>query len=418
MATEIIMPKLGLTMTEGTVDEWLKNEGDSISKGDIVCSISSEKLTHDVEAPVDGVLIKIVVPAGDEVECQAPIGYIGEAGEAIDGQDTNSSVVNEAAEPLPETVAIAEAATAESLASAVTAPVTNHSEGTRIFITPLARKMAKENGYDISAISGTGGNGRITRRDVERYQPVANATQTSEVSSVQAAASFGAGLSGMRKTIAERMMTSIQTTAQVTIHQKADLTKLLIFKKELKAKADLPLADGQTSITTLLSRAVILALKETPAMNAWYKDGSYEKKEAVHLGMAVAVADGLVVPVVEDADRKTLTNLAKSLNQRISQARAGTLAGKHYTGSTFTISNLGKSGVEYFTPIINSPEIGILGVGSLQKELAFDENREIIEISKLPLSLTFDHQIIDGSPAAEFLGKVIFYLEHPYSLIL
>lgn len=419
MATEIIMPKLGLTMTEGTVDEWLKNEGDSISKGDIVCSISSEKLTHDVEAPADGVLIKILVPAGDDAECKAPIGYIGEAGEGVGGQ-------SEAAEPVSEEVKAPaiEAATSapelveEATTSANTAPATNYSNGARIFITPLARKMATEKGYDISAISGTGGNGRITRRDVERYQPVIKATVASDVAPVSAAVSFGAGLSGMRKTIAERMMTSIQTTAQVTIHQKADLSKLLIFKKELKAKADLPLADGQTSITTLLSRAVILALKETPEMNAWYQNGSYEKQEAVHLGMAVAVADGLVVPVVEDADCKTLTDLAKTLNSRISEARSGTLAGKHYTGSTFTISNLGKSGVEYFTPIINSPEIGILGVGSLQKELAFDENREIIEISKLPLSLTFDHQIVDGSPAAEFLGKVIFYLEHPYSLIL
>lgn len=418
MATEIIMPKLGLTMTEGTVDEWLKNEGDSVSKGDIVCSISSEKLTHDVEAPADGVLIKILVPAGDDAECKAPIGFIGEAGEVAGGQSEAAKPVSEEAkEPAIET-SVSEPESVEAPVSVATTSIENRSDGARIFITPLARKMAKEKGYDISAISGTGGNGRITRRDVERYQPVVNATVASEAVAVQAKASFGAGLSGMRKTIAERMMTSIQTTAQVTIHQKADLSKLLIFKKELKAKADLPLADGQTSITTLLSRAVILALKETPEMNAWYQNGSYEKQEAVHLGMAVAVADGLVVPVVEDADRKTLTDLAKTLNSRISEARSGTLAGKHYTGSTFTISNLGKSGVEYFTPIINSPEIGILGVGSLQKELAFDENREIIEISKLPLSLTFDHQIVDGSPAAEFLGKVIFYLEHPYSLIL
>ena len=152
-------------------------------------------------------------------------------------------------------------------------------------------------------------------------------------------------------------------------------------------------------------------------MNAWYQDGSYEKQEAVHLGMAVAVADGLVVPVVEDADRMTLTELGKTLNSRITEARDGSLAGKHYSGSTFTISNLGKSGAEYFTPIINTPEIGILGVGSMQSQLAFDENREVVELKKLPLSLTFDHQILDGSPAAEFLGRIIFYLENPYSLV-
>jgi len=185
----------------------------------------------------------------------------------------------------------------------------------------------------------------------------------------------------------------------------------------LQSKSSVPLKDGQLSITTLLSKAVILALKETPDMNAWYQDGSYEKQEAVHLGMAVAVADGLVVPVVEDADRMTLNELGKTLNSRITEARDGSLAGKHYSGSTFTISNLGKSGAEYFTPIINTPEIGILGVGSMQSQLAFDENREVVELKKLPLSLTFDHQILDGSPAAEFLGRIIFYLENPYSLV-
>ncbi len=400
MATEITMPKLGLTMTEGTVDNWAKKEGDAVSKGEVVCTISSEKLSYDIESPVDGTLIKILVAEGDDAECTAPIGYIGEPGEQVSGE---ASPAEPTSAPVEENKELSEEPKAQA------AP--ERKAGERIFITPLARKLAAEKGFDIAQINGSGGNGRITRRDVQRHQPSVDTTIAAAPSTV------GAGLKGMRKTIAERMMHSLHSTAQVTIQQKADITNLLAFKKELQSKSSVPLKDGQLSITTLLSKAVILALKETPDMNAWYQDGSYEKQEAVHLGMAVAVADGLVVPVVEDADRMTLTELGKTLNSRISEARDGSLAGKHYSGSTFTISNLGKSGAEYFTPIINTPEIGILGVGSMQSQLAFDENREVVELKKLPLSLTFDHQILDGSPAAEFLGRIIFYLENPYSLV-
>ncbi len=400
MATEITMPKLGLTMTEGTVDNWAKKEGDAVSKGEVVCTISSEKLSYDIESPVDGTLIKILVAEGDDAECTAPIGYIGEPGEQVSGE---ASPAEPTSAPVEENKATSEEPKAQA------AP--ERKAGERIFITPLARKLAAEKGFDIAQINGSGGNGRITRRDVQRHQPSVDTTIAAAPSTV------GAGLKGMRKTIAERMMHSLHSTAQVTIQQKADITNLLAFKKELQSKSSVPLKDGQLSITTLLSKAVILALKETPDMNAWYQDGSYEKQEAVHLGMAVAVADGLVVPVVEDADRMTLTELGKTLNSRINEARDGSLAGKHYSGSTFTISNLGKSGAEYFTPIINTPEIGILGVGSMQSQLAFDENREVVELKKLPLSLTFDHQILDGSPAAEFLGRIIFYLENPYSLV-
>ena len=407
MATEIIMPKLGLTMTEGTVDDWAKKEGDSITKGEVVCSISSEKLTHDVEAPASGILLKILVPTGGDAECKAPIGLIGESGEAhaSPSEATTSATAASTAE-----------AAVETSVSAVTvaAPAPARESGARIFITPLARKMAAAKGYAIQDINGSGGNGRITRRDVERYQ----APAVVPAAATSSAVSYGAGLSGMRKTIAARMMTSLQGSAQVTIQQKADLTNLQAFKADLQAKAGEALTAGQTSITTLLSRAVILALKETPAMNASYANGVYAQHEEVHLGMAVAVADGLVVPVVHGAGQMTLTELGRTLNERISATRNGTLASEHYSGSTFTISNLGRGGAEYFTPILNTPEVGILGVGSLQKELAFDANGQVVQVEKLPLSLTFDHQVIDGAPAADFLAKVIGYLEKPYSLVL
>lgn len=399
MATEVLMPKLGLTMTEGTVDQWFKNEGDTVEKGEVVCTISSEKLTHDVEAPEAGVISNLVA-VGQEVPCKEPIAVIGAAGEVVQSS---------APTPKEETPAPAKEESAPKAAPAPEAKVAR--SGDRIFITPLARKIAASKGYDISLINGTGGNGRITRRDVEMYQPQV-ATQASA-----APVSYGEGLKGMRKTIAQRMMNSLHQSAQLTIHQKADITSLMAFRKDLKEKADIPLNDGQTSITTLLSRAVILALKDKSTMNAWYGNGQLEEVEAVHLGMAVALDDGLVVPVVEDADKMTLTTLAKTLQDRISKAQDGTLSGEHYAGSTFTITNIGKTGVEYFTPILNTPEVGILGVGTLMSELALEDG-QVVQKQKLPLSLTFDHQVIDGAPAADFLARVIFYLEHPYTLVL
>ena len=218
MATEVLMPKLGLTMTEGTVDQWFKNEGDTVEKGEVVCTISSEKLTHDVEAPEAGVISNLVA-VGQEVPCKEPIAVIGAAGEVVQSA---------APTPKEETPAPAKEESAPKAAPAPEAKVAR--SGDRIFITPLARKIAASKGYDISLINGTGGNGRITRRDVEMYQPQV-ATQASA-----APASYGEGLKGMRKTIAQRMMNSLHQSAQLTIHQKADITSLMAFRKDLKKK--------------------------------------------------------------------------------------------------------------------------------------------------------------------------------------
>ncbi|KRL37403.1 dihydrolipoamide acetyltransferase family protein [Liquorilactobacillus uvarum] len=410
MATEIIMPKLGLTMTEGTVFEWIKNEGDEVKKGEIVATINSEKLTADVDAPADGTLIKIVVPEGEDAKCKEPIGYIGAAGEKI-GEGSASEQVQT---PEKETVSSENNAGEPAKPGEDEPKKSDMQMGTsRIFITPLARKIAEDKGLDYRQIKGTGGNGRITRRDVENYVPAEQPAITAAETAIA-----GAGLTGMRQIIAQRMMNSLQNTAQVTLQRKADITNLMAFRKDLKQKVNQSLVDGQLSITTLVAKAVILALKDTPTMNAWYRDGKYEQVDSVNIGMAVALDEGLVVPVVKEAGSMTLTELGRSLNTVITNAREGTLDSSAYSGGTFTISNLGRSGIEYFTPVINQPEIGILGVGTLLNELAFGEDQEIKQLSKLPLSLTFDHQIIDGAPAADFLAEIISYLEDPYTLML
>lgn len=402
MATEVLMPKLGLTMTEGTVDTWYKAPGDTVEKGEVIATISSEKLTHDVEAPASGVLLKIVTAEAGEQVCKEPIAYIGEASEQVD----------ELSAPVAEAVAVAATAAEQSTTQTVT-PTAVRPEGARIFITPLAKKIAAERGIDYAQITGTGGNGRITRRDVESYVPQAAPQQT--IATV-ASSSAGEGLSGMRKVIAQRMHASLQQTAQVTLHRKANMTPLMKFREKMKKKIG---EDNKASlgINVLLTRAVVLALKDHPEMNAAYANGTYTPQDDIHIGMAVAVDAGLIVPVLRDATNKTLSQLAESLADVTTGARNNTLSGDLLTGSTFTISNLGQAGVEYFTPILNTPEVGILGVGAATTKLVLNKKGKVKEQQELPLSLTFDHQVVDGAPAGAFLQSICHYLENPYKLV-
>lgn len=399
MAEALLMPTLGLTMTEGTVDKWYKAVGDPIAKGEAVVSISSEKLTHDVEAPADGILLAIIVDEGGEKACQGVIGYIGQEGESVPTE------TKEVQEEVKEDTPLEE----EKTKTENKQPVKRATNG-RIFATPLARKMADEQGYALADIIGSGGNGRITRRDVERFVPL---TTTSA-----APQTVGEGLEGMRKVIAQRMHNSLAQTAQLTLHRKADITNLLAFRKEMKQKAGDSMSRSTLSINTLLIKAVSRALKDCPEMNASYNGEEHILHESVHMGIAVAVDDGLVVPVINDVDSKPLSQIGADFVSVTSQALDGTLPSNLYSGSTFTITNLGSAGIEYFTPILNTPEIGILGVGSTSSKLIFNDLKVIEEIQELPLSLTFDHQVVDGSPAADFLGRIVYYLENPYLLVV
>lgn len=406
MATAITMPKLGLTMTEGTIEEWTKHEGDKVEQGEVVARISSEKLTSDVEAPASGTLLKILVQEGEDLPIKQDMGLIGDEGEEV---ATVGAPAATPSVPAKEETTVAAATVPESSA---------RKEGERVFITPLARKVAQEKGVDYTLVTGTGGNGRITRRDVEHYaanKPAEAATTTAPPAPT--APQWGAGLKGMRKAVATNMMQSLQTTAQVTLQRKVDLEALMTFRSDIKAKAG-ELEDGQLSINTLITRAAILALQDTPQMNSNYADGKLTHVDSVNIGEAVGLADGLIVPIVKDAQNMNLTVLGRELKHVADLAREGGLTPDQMTGGTFTITNLGKEGIEYFTPIIDPPEIGILGVRTMLKELTLNENGQIGTKATLPLSLTFDHQIIDGQQAAQFLGKIANNLQDPYKLIL
>ena len=407
MSVEVLMPKLGLTMTEGVVDKWYKAVGDPVKDGEVVASISSEKLSYDVEAESAGELLAIYTQEGEEVPVKTPIGLIGEHGEAT-GTAPASDAPAESTTPAPAGEEVTPAN-----ATPTAAPV-NSTE--RVFASPLARRLAKENNFELSAIPGSGANGRVTKRDVLSFKPAPAAAPATEAGATPTQTIAVGGLSGLRKIIARNMRQSLASTAQLTIMAKADITDLLALRKELKAKTADDLPSQVWSLNILLVKAVAKALQDHPEMNARYDGNSLQQLDFINVGVATSLADGLIVPNIKDAGSKSLAQIQQDFARITSAAKNGEAPQADLMDGTFTITNLGSAGVEYFTPILNYPEVGILGVGGFVTNLALVDE-QVVTQTKLPLSLTFDHQIIDGQPAAEFLQTIRYYLENPYLLL-
>ena len=421
------MPKLGMTMKEGTVEEWFKSEGDTVEEGESIVTISSEKLTNDVEAPASGTLLKIKVQAGEDAKVKAVLGIIGEEGEDIGSDDDDSEETTQENKDNDTTSEDQQASSNEEQSDKKdTEKEAKPEQRERIFISPLARSMAKDKDLDITRIKGTGGNDRITKLDVQRVdsegydyegeagtsdESVSSTTQNFDVSSI------GEGLNPMRQRIAQNMRQSLNNTAQLTLHRKVNADRLLDFKARLSEELKDADQDVKLTVTALLAKAVVLALKEYGAMNARYENGELTEYDDVHLGIATSLEDGLMVPVIDNADTKSIGTLAKEIKTSAEAVREGNTGDVQLSDATFTITNMGASGIEYFTPILNLGETGILGVGALAKELVL-EGDNVKQISRIPLSLTFDHQILDGAGAADFLKVLAKYIENPYLLML
>ncbi|MDM5318908.1 dihydrolipoamide acetyltransferase family protein [Bacillus altitudinis] len=376
MAVEVVMPKLGMSMKEGTVSVWNKEVGETVNKGESIASINSEKIEMEIESPAEGTILDIKVPEGEGVPPGTVICYIGEGNEQVKEKKARDNQ----SKPKKE----------------------------RKKISPVARKMANSANLDIDTLVGTGPGGRITKEDVlhalpEREEKKQNETEHQPINM-------------MRKTIASRMMESLQTSAQLTITMKADVTKLTNLQQQLNETA-IARYDTKLTITDFVAKAVILSLLEHPAMNSQYHNGVVETFENVHLGIAAALDNGLAVPVIQHAERLTLIELAKSIKLYGQKAREGKLLHDEIKGSTFTLTNLGAYGVEHFTPILNPPEAGILGVGTMYDTPVYRED-ELCKGTILPLSLTFDHRVLDGAPASAFLSTIKAHLEKPISILL
>ncbi|WLR51645.1 dihydrolipoamide acetyltransferase family protein [Bacillus tianshenii] len=414
MATQIIMPKLGMSMKEGTIIEWLKQENEEVLKNEPVAVISSDKIEKDIEAPEDGFLINIAAQTDEVVPVGKPIGYIGAQGEDI--EPTVAAPANEESKQAAgEAVAVL-----DTPAPPKKSPAPPKGKAR---ISPAARKLAKANNIEIESISGTGPKGRITRADVEKKineqpEPTPSKEPVTQPASPQQATTAEAEIkpvSGMRKVIANRMFDSLQQSAQLTLTSKADVTDLMAIQKKLRE--NLQEGDVKLSITDFIARAVTLALQSHKNMNSAYIDGKIYEFKDVHLGIAVALENGLMVPVIGNAETCSIKQLAQQIRSLSKRARSGDLQPEEMNGSTFSITSLGHYGIEYFTPVLNPPEAGILGVGTIESTPVYRgdelERREI-----LPLSLTFDHRVLDGAPASEFLAALKQLLENPYKMMI
>ncbi|CAI6239964.1 acetoin dehydrogenase complex dihydrolipoyllysine-residue acetyltransferase [Bacillus subtilis] len=398
MAVKVVMPKLGMAMKQGEVSIWNKKVGDPVEKGESIASIQSEKIEMEIEAPEKGTLIDIKVKEGEEVPPGTAICYIG---------DANESVQEEAGAPVAE----------DSVPQAVQ-PVKQEnkpaaSKKDRMKISPVARKIAEKAGLDLKQLKGTGPGGRIVKDDVTKALAEQKKDQAKPVSEQNAQE---IPVTGMRKVIAVRMQESLANSAQLTITMKADITKLATLQKQLSPTAEERYGTKLT-ITHFVSRAAVLALQAHPVLNSFYQNERIITHPHVHLGMAVALENGLVVPVIRHAEKLSLIELAQSISENAKKAREGRAGSEELQGSTFSITNLGAFGVEHFTPILNPPETGILGIGASYDTPVY-QGEEIVRSTILPLSLTFDHRACDGAPAAAFLKAMKTYLEEPAALIL
>jgi pyruvate dehydrogenase E2 component (dihydrolipoamide acetyltransferase) len=410
MPIEVTMPKFGLTMHEGTLQRYFKAAGDKVGAGEPIYEVETEKVLYEVESPGAGVIAIWLHPEGATVECGGLVALIATAGEdaaAVAAQAGGAVTAQAGAAVASAAAAASEAATASAAAV----------DGRRL-ASPVARKLAAELGVDLARLSGTGPGGRVTREDVERAARGSTGSRapTTAAGARDGAPGLAAGVAavptaspkprvrtlpmrGIRKTIAARMQQSLRETAQLTISTEADVSAAVELRGRLARDFDF-------SYTDLLIHAVGRALVRHPRMNSRLVDDAINESSEVNVGMAVALDEGLIVPVVRAADRKSLREIAGETAALATRARAGKLTLDEVNGGTFTITNLGNFGVDVFTPILNAGEVGILGVGRIIEKPAIYRG-EITRRSMLALSLTFDHRVIDGAPAAAFLQTVI-----------
>ena len=412
MAFEVKMPQLGLTMEEGTVTKWVKQEGDTVKAGDVILEITTDKLTSEVESEHDGVLLKIVAQEGEDIPVKGLLAYIGEAGEQVGGVAS-----------APAVAPVEKEAPAVS-AAAPAAPVA----GGRIRISPLAKKTAAKLGVDYTTVAGSGPLGRIVQKDILAAAETAKAAPTPiEIPSVVAAPTAPVSaealnlmdgdevvkLAGMRKVVSERMTKSAQEIPTVTQNVRIDVTELMAFRK--KINNDLGV---KYSLNDYVLKATAKALKNNKHILVSIDGDRIIKRAHVNIGMAVALEDGLIVPVIKDADKMSLGEISEAARDLAERARTNKLSMDEYKGSTFSISNLGMFGVETFNPIINQPDAGILGVCAVQDELVMDTEGNITKRQFMRISFTFDHRLIDGATAAKFELAIRDLMEHPMQILL
>ena len=416
MATEVIMPKVDMVMDAGTFVEWLKQEGDTVEKGDPLFIVLTDKANIEIEAPAGGILAGISARPDDVIPIGQPIAYILQPGESLPSESP-------APAPAPPAAAPPSVQTAETPPEPASPPPAAPVFG-KVRATPAARHLAADLNLTLSQIPGSGSRGRIHKNDVLRFAEAQPEIKTPVPPPVAPAAAVplpnarrkgSLPLTGPRRIVAERMAYSAFTAPHFTLSLQADMTQAAKLRARIKKK--LPSQNGRApSFTAITARAVAAALTRHPLLNASLSGEEIILWEDVHLGIAVSLDDYLIVPVIKDAHIKNLTQLAADLNDLVERARAKRLTPAEMSGSTFTISNLGMFGIEAFTAIINPPEAAILAVGKIT-ETPVGVKGKIKLRPMMSLTLSIDHRIVDGATGAAFLADLKTVLENPYLLI-
>ncbi|NDF59892.1 MAG: pyruvate dehydrogenase complex dihydrolipoamide acetyltransferase [Crocinitomicaceae bacterium] len=423
MAEIIYMPKLSDTMTEGVVAEWHKKIGDTVANGELIAEIETDKATMEFESFYDGVLLHIGVEKSKAAPVNSILAIIGQAGEDISGllsQQASSSVVTES--PVVETVLPTEAPVVATpverpAAVAPVAPVTTNSAPVtsdgRVLASPLAKKLAEEKGINIHQVHGTGDGGRIVKRDVDHFVPYTPASTTTYSATSSMEESYtDETVSQMRKVIARRLAESKFTAPHFYLTVEVNMENAIAARKVLNAQEGV-----KVSFNDMVVKAVAMSLKKHPAINSSWLGDVIRRNHHVHIGVAVAVEDGLLVPVVRFADTKGLSQIGDEVKTFAQKAKDKKLQPSDWEGNTFTISNLGMFGIDSFTAIVNPPDSCILAVGGIS-EVPVVKNGQVVPGNIMKLTLSCDHRVVDGASGASFLQTLKGYLEQPVKMLV
>jgi pyruvate dehydrogenase E2 component (dihydrolipoamide acetyltransferase) len=422
MAEVINMPRLSDTMEEGTLAKWFKKVGDTVKEGEILAEIETDKATMEFESFHDGILLHIGIDEGSTAPVDSIIAIIGSKGEDISSLLKNADIkvkeepkpeVKE--EPKPEVKEEPKPEVKEEPKPEVKEepkPVSNNNKPSdRILISPLAKSLAKEKGIDISSVKGTGDNGRIIKRDIDSFKP-SNYSQFSQPSPQLTESSYETQNSTMRKTIAKRLADSKFSAPHYYLNIELEMDNMISFRKQFIQTQNIKI-----SFNDIIAKAVSLSLAKHPKVNSRWYDDKIIFNEHVHLGVAVAVDDGLIVPIVKFANSKDLPQINSEIKDFAERAKNKKLTPAEIEGSTFTISNLGMFGIESFTSIINQPNSAILSIGAIvQKPII--KNNEVVVGNTMKLTLACDHRTVDGATGSLFLKTLKEYVENPVSILI
>ncbi len=440
MPIDVLMPQLSPTMTEGRLANWLKAEGDAVSAGDIIAEVETDKATMEVEAAEDGILHKIFEQPGKDIQVGAPIAVLKEEGEDIPADYQPQGQAPQAAEPAaPAAESKSEPAAAEpkpeptqpptqttpppaapvintaaNVSAAPTTPSPHTSTDGHIPASPLARRLAATKGVQLASVQGSGPKGRIVARDIEKARPnIGAATQ-----SIQRQTDAIEKLSPMRKAIAQRLTASKQHVPHFYLNTTVRMDDLLSTRQQVNALLKEQGADAKVSVNDCIIKACALALAQYPAANAAWNEDSVVLFGNVDVAVAVAIEGGLITPILQNADQKTLVSIAQEAKQLAQAARAGQLKPEQYQGGSFSLSNLGMYGVDSFSAIINPPQAAILACGKSVPTPVAAETGQLAVQQVMNMTLSVDHRVIDGALGAELLAAIKLNLEQPARLLV